>query len=309
VNFPPPSVPVPRVSKTLKAAEPGEQEHLFRRGKRGTFWFRRRIPTDLVGIYKPKGCRGKATTPKEVSGSLRTTDRALAKSRLYVQLAKLEADFARCRSRLTSMPGMPAVQPLTMLSDVVLDSLAATWLGSMLHCDEQQRRAGLDDEAFDAMGAELAVARADLGKLLARGQVEPILPAFRTLLSLHRYDAALDDEALRDGAYRLLRTVVSSLDMRLQRHDGIDVPTPVTPVALPATGTAATWDECLEAWKKLSPDLSLETFYSVQTAWRSLREFANGQGVPSPGLVTREVVIACVNAEVNLTHFAALSPK
>lgn len=217
----------PPVPHALTAAKFGLQ-HLFRRGARGTFYLRRRIPRDLVDTYRRGGRRpsadGRNLGRAEICRSLRTSDPGIALTRLHAEMARIEAEFERRRSRLTSVPGMPPMQRLSTLSDVLLGSLASSWTASLLHCDEQQRRGGLDEPAFEAMGEELSSLRAELGRLLARGNVDPILPAFKTLLSLHRFDAALDTEAERDGAYRLLRTVVSGLDQRLQRQAGVDVP-------------------------------------------------------------------------------------
>jgi hypothetical protein len=264
----------------LRAAECG-MEHLYRRGKRGTYYVRKRIPSDFLDTYRA----GK----KELTVSLKTSDARLAKVRLHTELAAMEAEFARRRQKLAGVPGQPARQELRVLSPELLDGLAAAWLRSMLHGDEACRQAGLSDGEFEDLGAELFSTRADLGTLLARGNVSPILPAFRTLLHLHGFDAELDEDDLRRGAYRLLRTVVAGLDQRLQRQAGHDVPTPAPPVAN-ATAQLATWEACLQAWSQRNAHLGSETFYAMQTAWRSLRAFAEGRGVPNPGLVTQELV-------------------
>lgn len=274
-------------SLVLRAAESG-RDHLYRRGKRGTFYVRQRIPADIVDTYRG----GK----RELVRSLRTSDISLATKRLYAQLAAFEAEFTRRRGKLRGMPGQPPRQVLHKLSPELIDGLASSWLTSMLHGDEVRRLEGLDDAAFDQLGSELAATRASLGALLARGHVDPVLPAFVSVLHMHNYDAKLTDDELRAGAYRMLRTVVAGLDLRLQRQAGVDVPTPHI-VGGPATGAVAaavpsTWEQCLTAWEQRNPGLSRETFFSMQTAWRSLRKYAQEQGVPTPGLVTRETVEA-----------------
>jgi hypothetical protein len=216
----------------LKAADSG-QEHLFRRGKRGTFYVRKRVPTDLAGSFR--GGR------HEVVRSLRTSDPATAKMRRYETLAELESGFVRMRAKLRAVPGQPEPQRLHTLSPELLDGLAASWLGSMLHGDEQRCLAGLGEAEFEELGQELAKTRAELGALLSRGAIAPFVPAFGTMLRLHGYDAALDDDELRAGPYRLLRTVVAGPDLRLQRQAGHDVPTP-TASAPAVVANPADWD-------------------------------------------------------------------
>ena len=118
----------------LRAAECGT-EHLFRRGKRGTYYVRKRIPSDLLHTYRA----GK----KELAVSLKTSDERLAKVRLHTELAAMEAEFARRRQKLAGVPGQPARQELRVLSPELLDDLAAAWLRSMLQGDEACRQAGL----------------------------------------------------------------------------------------------------------------------------------------------------------------------
>ncbi len=89
------------------------------------------------------------------------------------------------------------------------------------------------------------------------------MPAFRTLLRLSCFDSKLDEDELRKGAYRLLRTVVAGLDQRLQRQAGHGVSTPEPPVAR-AGAKSGSWDECLSAWKERNSDLSAETHFSMQ---------------------------------------------
>jgi hypothetical protein len=65
---------------------------LFRRGKRGTFYLRRRIPQQVRDAYP----RGKV----EITCSLRTSDHALAVQRLHAQMTKVNQEFERKRGQL-----------------------------------------------------------------------------------------------------------------------------------------------------------------------------------------------------------------
>lgn len=72
-------------------------ENLYRRGKRGTYYLRRRIPTPLRDAYPP----GKV----EISCSLRTSDYGLAKQRLHAQMSAVDAQFERQKIGLLAIGG------------------------------------------------------------------------------------------------------------------------------------------------------------------------------------------------------------
>jgi len=65
--------------------------HLQRRGSSGNYYFRVRIPSDLLEVYAPK---------KEIVFSLKTKDPKEAKARFRVEAVRVDQEFAEHRRRL-----------------------------------------------------------------------------------------------------------------------------------------------------------------------------------------------------------------
>jgi integrase len=127
--------------------------HLQRRGSSGNYYFRVRIPSDLLEAYAPK---------KELAFSLKTKDPKEAKARCRVEAVRIDQEFGEHRRRLkheqelvacsaTSRQKDPApALPLTDLDsipDYELDRLAVLYLHEVLAHDEQERAAGGTEEA------------------------------------------------------------------------------------------------------------------------------------------------------------------
>ena len=228
-------------------------EHLYRRGKRGTFYVRRRIPTGLRDLY-PRNKR-------EVVVSLRTSDERLARARLHEEMARLEAEFQGRALQLRQRWNPPQRQRITSLTPALLDDLANSWVRSVLHSDEQARRHGLSDEDFDELTGRLAEQRAEFHRLLARGAVDSVIPAFRTVLHLNGLDAKLSAEEERAGAFRFLQAVTQSIDLRARRHEGEVVGPDVVPA--PASPDAG-WAPLFDTWHNYVEDRPRPTSIACQ---------------------------------------------
>ncbi|MCX8114917.1 MAG: hypothetical protein N3D71_07565 [Burkholderiaceae bacterium] len=218
----------------MKAVE----QHLFQRGKRGTYYLRRRIPADVLDAYSRRR--------REVVLSLGTSDRSRAIALLRRKLVELEDEFearrAALRTRLKNRPP----RKVRSLSPAQVDDLAALWLHCVLDTDESSRSGGLDEASFTELGQRIERQRAELGVMLARGNTRPILPAFRSFLQLCGIAASLDRDDEQRAAYAFLKAVVAALDAQAQRQAGGVVPTPAAP---PTAHASPNWDDVFAAWR------------------------------------------------------------
>jgi integrase len=257
--------------------------HLFRRGKRGTFYLRRRIPADVLDAY-PRGKR-------EFVVSLGTSDRARAVQVLRRRLVALDDDIEAKRTALRERRiGVPR-RRVRSLNAAQLDDLARLWVHGVLDTDETQRRDGLDEHAFAALGRRIDEQRAELGRMLARGNTQPVVPAFRAFLHLAGLDAALAPHDEQQAAYRFLQAAVAALEAQARRQAGNVVPTPTAPAT---ARTSPTWDAVFAAWRDYVVDRPRPTTIASRTAWRQLEEFARKRDVLEPAHVTPQLMSSLV---------------
>ena len=127
--------------------------HLQRRGSSGNYYFRVRIPSDLLEAYAPK---------KELTFSLKTKDPKEAKARCRVEAVRIDQEFEEHRRRLKheqelvafsatsyqedSSPAAPLTD-LDSIPDYELDRLAVLYLHEVLAHDEQERTSGSTEMA------------------------------------------------------------------------------------------------------------------------------------------------------------------
>lgn len=142
----------------MKAVSDG----LYRRGKHGNMYVRRRIPAAIRAAYPQH--------QTHVIRSLGTADYRAAKPLAHAELAKIAAEFELKRQQLDLTWASRAVKRVRTLSDRQLQDIARFWMHEMLFRDEQNRQQGLDDDEFDELGERLTGQRAELGRMLAQGK-------------------------------------------------------------------------------------------------------------------------------------------
>ena len=271
-------------------------ENLYRRGKRGTYYLRRRIPTPLRDAYPP----GK----EEVSCSLRTSDYTLAKQRLHAQMSAIDAQFERQKIKLAQRWNAVdrTAQHVNHLSDEQVKELADNYVHCVLESDETARREGLDDSDFEALGSRIAEQRRELGNLLARGKSERIVPAMQSFFHLCQINAQLSPEDERRASYVFLQAVVKALDQQARRQAGEVV---ATNEVVAAPSMPKTWKEVFETWRDYVVDRPKATTIACSTAWRQLEAFASGEGVQWPAHVTPVLMAQLIDS----MRSQNLSPK
>jgi integrase len=266
--------------------------HLAKRGN--TYRIRRRIPAELAAAYP--------SNKKETGFSLRTSDLKVALQRLVVAEVKIENEFTAKRKlleerKLKPSSGMPALMTVSELSDIQIQHLAQSWTRQVILTDLHVRRHGLADDEFDELGERLATQRRELGRMLARGNTEPILPVFRTFCHLNGIDAQLTPENSTNAAFTFLRAMVSGLDHQIAQQEGnpvdVDRVAPSVPESIISQNQpykGPTWDEVFEVWKKYVDDRPKSTIISCQTPWGQLERFAQQHGIKGPGDVTSSLI-------------------
>ncbi len=158
-------------------------ENLFTRGKAKTFYCRRRIPKALLLAY-PDGKTG-------IVRSLQTRDKIEATKRLRLELIRIDAEFAGRQRMLNEQQERATIRHVKSITDAQLQEMANFWLRRVLLNDRRTRAAGMSEDEFDEQGKTLIEQREELGRMLARGQVAPIMPALNSFMHLCGIDVIL----------------------------------------------------------------------------------------------------------------------
>lgn len=271
-------------------------ENLYERGINRTKYCRRRIPAAVLAAYPPK--------KTHIVRSLGTTDLRLAKQRLKTEINRIDAEFAQHLIVLQKKEAAYARKKVDALSEEQLKTLADHWVRQVLLNDERQRSegAGLDDEEFDELGVKLEQQRSELGRMLAMGRSDKILPAMHGFIHLCGLDVEMSPEESKRAGAAFLSAVVTSLDHQRDRQSGLIVKTndvaPVAPtpkdVAENGEGKSSKpgldWDGVFAAWRDYVKNRPKSTAIATQTPWRELQRFSAENGVDHPGGVTDELM-------------------
>ncbi|HSI21236.1 MAG TPA: DUF6538 domain-containing protein [Verrucomicrobiae bacterium] len=223
------------------------QTHLYLRN--GTYYFRRRIPTDLLQHYHPK---------VELNYSLKTKDRREAERLARLEAVRVDAEFQTVRRNLTAT-SIEVIPP----EDV--KKLSDAWIAHILEEDEERRMEGLTDRDYRKISESIEIV--DIGSRydLARGNTSLIEFEMEDFCASHGFNIALGSEAHKQLSYAFLRaTVEANSKVMLSRHQGELVDTPEAPKLAPAPKpklTDLTLPDVLDKWKlerKPAPKTLLE---------------------------------------------------
>jgi hypothetical protein len=130
------------------------QIHVFNRN--GTYYFRRRVPKDLLSLYPSE----------EIIFSLKTRDRREADRLARAESVRLDQEFKRKRSHLRTHSSGE-------LSDEDIKHICELWIASLLEEDEEYRMEGLTDREYRKYTESLDIAGASWRYELARVGVNP----------------------------------------------------------------------------------------------------------------------------------------
>lgn len=269
-------------------------ENLYERGKNGIKYCRRRIPAALLAAYPKK--------QTHIVRSLGTSDLREAKKRLKAEINQIDSEFAQHQAALKEQHALYTRTKLNALSEAQLKALAEHWVRQVLLSDEQLRSEELDDVEFDALGEKLEQQRSELGRMLATGRSDRILPAMHGFIHLCGLDVDLSPEGSKRAGAAFLRAVVTSLDHQRARQGGqvVDtndvapvVPTPKEVAAREAAKSSEqgpSWDSIFAVWRDYVKKRPKSTTIATQTPWRELQKLAAANGMSHPGDVTPELM-------------------
>ncbi|MDW3682991.1 phage integrase SAM-like domain-containing protein [Cupriavidus sp. CV2] len=272
-------------------------ENIYRRGKHGMAYVRRRIPAAIRAAYPAK--------QTHIVRSLGTADPREAKARGYTELARIETEFEQKRHQLDLSRASMAAKRVSKLTDAQLQDAAQFWARQVLLVDERRRQHGLDDEEFDELGEHLTTQRSEFGRMLAQGKTLSVFPALRGFLYLCGLDFDPTQDDAKRASYIFLSAIVETLDHQIDRQRGKVVDTntvapttqhplyavaperaPVDPERAPVDPDAVTWDRVFETWRDYVKDRPKSTTIASQTPWRDLRRFTETKHLTSPTDVT-----------------------
>ncbi|HYG85097.1 MAG TPA: DUF6538 domain-containing protein [Azospirillum sp.] len=188
--------------------------------RNGTYYLRVAVPEELRFAY------GKA----EVWKSLRTKDPKEAARLVKIESLKVDQEFDALRKRLAG-----ATTTITDLSDAEAERLAALWLAEELAWDEEDRRKGLDDDAYEELGDVLPLMDQLTRQALARGDRSRIAPTLGDFIYRHGLTVPEGSPAYERLSFAFLKAHVRLKDLLKARHAGEVVDTP-TPPSLPPKG-------------------------------------------------------------------------
>ena len=163
---------------------------LWRRG--ATYYFRAKVPQDLLKHYSPK---------LEIKFSLDTKDRADTVRRVRLEAVKLDQEFEAIRNAASLTPAIAVSQRQAA-------GLAAEWAAQILREDEADRVAGMKDGFFAEQSDEYEHMLHHLKDALARGRIDLAAGSVEEMLARRELSVPHDSPDFRSIAYEFLKEAV-----------------------------------------------------------------------------------------------------
>lgn len=247
---------------------------LFKRKGTSSYYYRKRIPEDLRGVY------GK----QEIIFSLRTSDIHEAARKVHLASLKYDREFEEHRKNLAERE---REGPKRDLSNEEIRRIAEAWVHEQMAQDEQQRIQGGDEELFRSVAAQLKSQGADyttpfptegdgwnkrmglspremgkanetnlqlyedLSTAVAQGNVSYVDSLVGEVLEEHDVRLPKDSQTYSKLAYELLKAFKDVVEMQQARLAGevVDTPEPPEQILDPKPETGPTLSEIFEKWK------------------------------------------------------------
>ena len=191
------------------------QTHLINRN--GTYYFRRRIPLELLQHYSPK---------LEIIFSLKTKDLKEAERLSRIESVRLDSEFERLRGNLSATP-------IDSISREDIKKLTDAWKAHILEEDEEVRILGLSDRDYRKIDESLDIVEAGGKVAFAKGDISLIEFEMVDFCESHGFKLAKDSDAYNQLAYAFLRASVDANNQLILRHQGEIIETPEAPVITP----------------------------------------------------------------------------
>lgn len=182
--------------------------------RNGTYYYRRRVPSDLLQHYSPK---------LEIIFSLKTKDLKLAERLSRSEGVRLHEHFERLRANLN-------VQPQESLSDEDITNLTEAWKAHLLEEDEEVRMMGLADRDYRKLSESIDVVEGGGKKALAMGDISLIEFEMHDFCEGHDFKLSIGSQAYQRLAYAFLKASVEINHKLSLRHQGEVINTPEAPL-------------------------------------------------------------------------------
>lgn len=271
---------------------------VYRRGESSFWWFRRRVPQDLLTHYHPR---------KELAHSLETTDYRTACQMARLEYVRLDQEFDAVRRKLTA-------KPIETLPKVEVQRIAALIRHDMLAEDEATRAQGREPSYFERLDVGLDAQRDMLNQALVQNDasvVSGLLEDYQERLGF-RLDPA--SPAYRELAYTILQAMAKTTEELWQRNQGRLVETPPRPAVARNLGqvqaTTAEGELSLsglfDKWKDEKKDLPATT---SQDFWGYIRRFIELHGDLPLSMITKAHVRDYKDAMLKLPSIVHLEHK
>jgi integrase len=250
-----------------------KQVHMVKRS--GVYYFRRRIPKDLLSHYSPQ---------TEFKFSLKTSDPAEAERLQRIESVKLDEEFSRIRKGQTT-------PELHSISQDIIKSLSDLWIAHILEEDEEWRIDGLSESDYDKLAESLEIVETGGKAALARGHTSLIEFEMEDFCESQGFKIAKGSEAHKQLCYAFLRASVQANKQQILRHQGEVIDTPVvpkvSPPAQPVPREADTFEGLRDYWFMQSS----KSQSALTIANTAIRKFRDVVGDLKPSEVTKKHTI------------------
>jgi integrase len=248
--------------------------------RNGIWYFRRRVPKDLLQHYSPK---------LEFNYSLNTSNRPEADRLQRIESVKLDEEFERVRNGKT-------VPELHTVSKEFITSLSNLYEAHILEEDEEVRIEGLTDRDYRKLDEAFNIVDAGSRADLARGNTSLIEFEMEDFCESHGFKIAKGSEAYKLLSYAFLKVTVQANQKLILRHQGEVIETP-SPLAVAAPTSKASSE--------------LDTFEALRDYW--LMQSSKGRTASADANTVikkfREFVGNLRPSEVTSQHVATLKDK
>lgn len=187
----------------------------------GTYYLRRRIPSDILTCYPGK---------KEIVFSLRTKEYRTAVERHRNEEARLTAEWNDKRQRQADAcvrQQLQAVTRIDALTPEAIDSICLHAEAASLAGDEARRENGnYTLEEIEEYQAGYSEANRLLKSAVAVGDYEILHNPLEQFLQLYRYQVSGSEMEMRRLALAYARMAIRTNSKLLNRYEGKDEPTP-----------------------------------------------------------------------------------
>jgi integrase len=293
---------IPTVTTNLNPAMKAVSTSIYARGKGSIYYFRKRIPADLLDAYDGR---------LECAVSLKTKNLSIAQHRASIELKRLTAEFARKRSELDLGKASLISRYVGSLTNEQVRLIGQHWKRVTLSEDDTKRQQELGNEEFDLLGQQLEEKQRAWRRMLAQGRAISILPEVQAYLLDCGLKYVPSEEEAKVSCYTFLKYMVETINLQMQRQSGGTVDTDaaapkvwhplqvVFPETAPRDPNAPTWEKVFQIWHDDVIGRRESTTTSYKTPWRELQRVAADFRLISPSDITKshiqEVVVRMEN--------------